>query len=110
MRSHQQTLDNLARNIIHLRETAGYLQKDLSDALGVSTSAICRWQQGNRIPDIYTLYRLSRFFGITIEDLIDDNPPTPNIEEGVTIDAKTLDYARSVDARHSPDPDPPERS
>lgn len=90
--------ENIARNISHLREATGYLQHELAEALGVSPSAVCRWEKGNRVPDLYAVYRVSTFFGVTLDEMFADTPPQPRMDNGVPIDEEALDYARSVDA------------
>ncbi|MDY4888485.1 MAG: helix-turn-helix transcriptional regulator [Sphaerochaetaceae bacterium] len=60
---------SFGNRIRNLRITAGITQKKLADLMGVSPQAVCKWEKDMSCPDIMSLPRLSRIFGITIDDL-----------------------------------------
>lgn len=45
-------------------------QEDLAEALLVSRTAISKWESGRGYPSIDSLKEISRFFSVTIDDLI----------------------------------------
>lgn len=64
---------NIAENLLALRKNRGLKQSELSDEIGYSDKTISRWENGTSTPDIATLVQLSKFYGITIEDLITED-------------------------------------
>ena len=56
-----------------LRENRGMTQAELGKALDISPSAIGMYEQGRRIPDISTLKKISSFFSVSVDYLIENN-------------------------------------
>ena len=53
-----------------LRKSKMLTQEDLAEALLVSRTAISKWESGRGYPSIDSLKEISRFFSVTIDDLI----------------------------------------
>ena len=53
-----------------LRKNRGLTQEELAQALYVSRTAISKWESGRGYPSIDSLKEISRFFSVTIDDLI----------------------------------------
>ena len=53
-----------------LRKSRSMTQEELAKALFVSRTAISKWESGRGYPSIDSLKEISRFFSVTIEDLI----------------------------------------
>ncbi len=53
-----------------LRKNRGLTQESLAEALFVSRTAISKWESGRGYPNIESLRALSKFFGITLDDLL----------------------------------------
>jgi len=53
-----------------LRKSKGLTQEELAEALYVSRTAVSKWESGRGYPSIDSLKEISRFFGITIDELI----------------------------------------
>lgn len=53
-----------------LRRQKGLTQEELAEALYVSRAAISKWESGRGYPNIDSLKEISRFFSITIDDLL----------------------------------------
>ena len=53
-----------------LRKSKGLTQEELAEALFVSRTAISKWESGRGYPSIDSLKGISRFFSVTIDDLI----------------------------------------
>lgn len=59
------------RNIIRLRETAGFSVRDLQEVFGFATpQAIYKWQHGTAMPTIDNLVVLAAVFGVTMDDIV----------------------------------------
>lgn len=61
----------VAENLTQLRKSAGLTQAQLAEKFNYSDKAICRWEHGETLPDINTLYALCEFYGVTMNDLTD---------------------------------------
>ena len=53
-----------------LRKSRSLTQEELAKALFVSRTAISKWESGRGYPSIDSLKEISRFFSVTIDDLI----------------------------------------
>ena len=53
-----------------LRKSRSLTQEELAEALYVSRTAISKWESGRGYPSIESLKEISRFFSVTIDDLI----------------------------------------
>lgn len=60
--------------IAQLRKSAGYTQKTLSDALGVTDKAVSKWERGLACPDIALLPKLSVLLDTDIESVLTGGP------------------------------------
>ena len=61
---------NLAEQLKALRKEKNISQEKLAAYLGISYQAISKWENGNTYPDIQLLPEIARFFGITIDELL----------------------------------------
>ena len=72
-----------------LRENKQLLQKDLGEILGVSASTIGMYEQGRREPDNTILKKISKYFKVSIDYLLDNetlnNSKQKELEEKETL-------------------------
>ena len=61
---------NLGETIYRLRTEKNMSQGDLADALDVSRQSVSKWENGNAVPDLEKLIKLSELFGITLDELV----------------------------------------
>lgn len=54
-----------------LKYSAGTTQAAVARELNVTPAAVHRWYSGERIPTLYAGYRLCKFLGITVEQLME---------------------------------------
>lgn len=52
-----------------LREKANKSQKTVADDLGISISALCMYETGNRIPRDEIKIRIAEYFGVPLESI-----------------------------------------
>lgn len=64
--------NNFKIMIKKIRKDAGYTQKTLADALGISIETIKNWEQGRNIPEIEIICRLCDFFDCDIDYLFNN--------------------------------------
>lgn len=68
---------NLGENIYRLRTERNLSQGDLAEALDVSRQSVSKWENNAAVPELDKLIRLSRIFGITLDELTEQTPPAP---------------------------------
>lgn len=62
-----------------LREEKGLTQSELGKKLGISPSTVGMYEQGRRVPDVPILKKMSAFFNVSIDYLLENvnhNVPT----------------------------------
>ena len=70
----------LGEKLKEARKQAGFSQEQLSEKLGVSRSAVAKWETDNGIPDIDNLKAISGLLSVSIDYLLDDGK---NIDKAV---------------------------
>ena len=61
---------NLADQLKKLRKEKNVSQEKLASYLNISYQAVSKWENGNAYPDIQFLPEIARFFGISIDELL----------------------------------------
>ena len=56
-----------------LRKSRGLTQEELAEALFVSRTAISKWESGRGYPSIDSLKEISRYFSVSIDELLSGN-------------------------------------
>ena len=56
-----------------LRKNKGLTQEELAEALYVSRTAISKWESGRGYPSIDSLKEISKYFSVTIDELLSSN-------------------------------------
>lgn len=62
----------LGEKLKEARKQAGLSQEQLSEKLGVSRSAVAKWETDNGIPDVDNLKTISKLLNVSIDYLLDD--------------------------------------
>ena len=62
-----------SEKIIILRKIKGITQDEFANAVGVSRQAVYKWECGQSYPEALKLIEIKALFGISIDDLFDDN-------------------------------------
>ena len=60
----------LSQKLQELRKHKGLTQEELAEVLFVSRTAVSKWESGRGYPSIDSLKAISKFFGITIDELL----------------------------------------
>lgn len=68
---------NFGKLISILRKRKGITQQQLADELGVTTSAVSKWENGKNLPDTPVVTRICDFFDLTLDELFN---PAETIE------------------------------
>lgn len=68
---------SLGENIYKLRTDRRMSQGDLADALEVSRQSVSKWENDSAVPELEKLVKMSRLFGISLDELVSGEAPTP---------------------------------
>ncbi|MBR5538527.1 MAG: helix-turn-helix transcriptional regulator [Clostridia bacterium] len=60
----------LDKKLQELRNQKGLTQDELAEKIFVSRTAISKWESGRGYPNIESLKALSKFFGVTVDELL----------------------------------------
>ena len=59
--------DKVRKILIDLRIENKLTQTEVGQIVGKSKNAVASWEQGLSLPDIVTLYKLSRYYGHSLD-------------------------------------------
>ena len=59
--------------LVKLRKLKKITQDEFACAVGVSRQAVYKWESGQSYPEVPKLIEMKHLFGISIDDLLDDN-------------------------------------
>lgn len=62
----------IAKNLANLRKNKKITQTELAEQFGYSDKAISKWENGDTLPDIQTLYQLCEFYNVTLDFLVSE--------------------------------------
>lgn len=81
----------IGENIKRLRKAKSVTQEQIAEVLGISVTAVSKWERNETYPDITLLFPLAHYFGVTLDELMGYD------EERVQAEiAETLEYYRSL--------------
>lgn len=61
---------NFYRNFSYLRRKKGFTQEKIAENLGVSRSAVAKWESGASSPNIELVESIAAYFEVTLEELL----------------------------------------
>lgn len=61
---------HVMNNIAKIRKSAGLSQASFGKLFGVAQNTVCNWEIGKREPDVTTLKRMSKQFGVSIDYIL----------------------------------------
>lgn len=62
---------NIMNVLIECRKAKGLTQEQLANKIGSKKTTVASWEQGKSLPDLTTLYALSKFYSIRLEDFFE---------------------------------------
>lgn len=60
-------------NLCRLRKIKGYSQEDLAYKLGIARQTVGKWENGQAVPELAGLIKLSEIYGVTIDSMVKDD-------------------------------------
>ncbi len=70
----------LADNLVILRNIKGLTQEAVAEAIGISRQSYSKWEQGETIPDVDKCDKLAKFYGVTIDSLVNQPDKIGNVK------------------------------
>ncbi len=80
----------IAKNLIYLRHKASLTQQELANKINYSDNAISRWERNEATPTIETLSIIASYFGVSVNDLIDENFQTNDAPKPISYRVQRL--------------------
>ena len=74
--------DRIGEVLFRLRKERNLTQKQVAEALHVSTQAVSKWERGLGCPDVSLLPQVAEYFGISMERLLQGNLQPARPEPG----------------------------
>src|SRR5574344_278044 len=68
--------ENIGKNLTELRKKMKLTQAELAAKLNYSDKAISKWEHGDAIPSIENLVEICKFYGITLDQLVNSESGT----------------------------------
>ena len=62
----------VAKNLIAYRKQKGLTQAELAEKISYSDKSISKWERGECLPDLAILKQLADFYGITVNDFLNE--------------------------------------
>ena len=69
----------IGKRIAFFRKEKGLTQEELASHMGVSPQAVSKWENDQTCPDISALPKLSRLFGVTVDELLEGKEALPAV-------------------------------
>ncbi len=70
----------IAQNIRALRKQHSFTQEQLSEVLGVTASAVYKWESGQTVPEVKMLMELADLFEISVDTLLGYDRQNENVD------------------------------
>lgn len=67
----------IGKNIMRLRKLVNMTQLELAERLNYSDKSVSKWEQGNGVPDIRILVQIAEIFGVTVDELLQEQTEKP---------------------------------
>ena len=65
----------IAKNLIYYRKAVGMTQAEVAAKINYSDKSVSKWESGNGVPDVCILMQLAELYGVTVNDLVYEEPP-----------------------------------
>ncbi len=70
----------IGENLLKLRKNKKLTQLELAEKFNYSDKSISKWEKGESLPNVEVLCELADFYGVTLNDLTQENETLPTVE------------------------------
>ena len=81
----------IAQRLAAMRREKGYSQEELANRLGLSRQAVSKWERAESSPDTGNLIALADLYGVTLDDLANDEVSVVSSGRGAHRDLHVLE-------------------
>ena len=94
---------DISRRLVEIRDNKEYSLEKLSEEMGVSKDIIASWEDGSKNPDIDSLMKLSKVYGMSIDEILSggSNAPEYNESKAVYYNQSDIDEKKRKVARQA---------
>ncbi len=97
-------MGQFSKRLKTLREGVGLNQSQLAEKLGVSRGSISYYENGERVPDIDFLYRVSKYFDVSFDFLFGEKSgKEKSLEDKLSLSSEAIDaievLSRTIDLK-----------
>lgn len=93
-------MEKIAEGLRKYRKQAGLSQDELAEKLHVTRQAVSRWESGSAMPSVDNLMELAAIFGVTVDELLQQEPaPAAPALRAETVGALLDEQARQQHRR-----------
>ena len=71
----------ISRYLQLLRKSHNYTQEELAKKLDISRQAVSKWETGTTLPDVEVLLKISKLYGITINEILEPTVQAERISD-----------------------------
>lgn len=71
----------ISSSLKFLRKSYHFTQDELAEKLDISRQAVSKWESGATVPDLEVLLKLSKLYGITINEILEPTIQPERIED-----------------------------
>lgn len=71
----------IGKNLQILRKMNSLTQAELAEKLNYSDKAISKWEKGESLPPIEVFYKLSQLYGVSIDNIVNEEKIKPHVIE-----------------------------
>lgn len=71
----------ISRYLQMLRKSHNYTQEELAKKLDISRQAVSKWETGTTLPDVEVLLKISKLYGLTINEILEPMVKTERISD-----------------------------
>ena len=80
--------------MIKLRKLKGFTQETFAAEVGVSRQSVYKWESGQSYPEVEKLLKVARTFGVTVDDMLNDDMEVGRNGEMMTKEAYLAEEER----------------
>ncbi|EDP68389.1 putative transcriptional regulator [Carnobacterium sp. AT7] len=90
----------LGERLKQSRTNKGFSQTNVADHLNISRQSISKWENGNSLPDLANLVKLSNYYEVSIDELLKENKQLKNKIEANELEiedkSQKLNFIRGI--------------
>lgn len=80
----------VAGNLVKYRNKFGFTQQQLAEKISYSDKSVSKWERGESLPDVAVLLKLSKIYGISVDDFLTENNNKKHTTKKLNIKSHSL--------------------